>query len=69
MQPYRDPDRAHRPEDDDPNIMPWGRLRAQTHRGLMTGFDSTWRGASALLALVTLVLLVLWELQALGVFH
>ncbi len=68
MQSYRDPDRPPRPEDGDPNIVPWNRMRILTRGVLMPDFGSSWQGTFSLLALLALVMLILWALMALHLF-
>jgi hypothetical protein len=71
MQPYREPDRPHLPEDEDPNLLPWNRLRAlQTRGGIMPRIGGgSWQGTIGCAALMALALLIVWALVALGIWH
>jgi hypothetical protein len=71
MRPYGEPDRPHLPEDDDPNLLPWNRLRGlQPLGGIMPRIGGgSWQGTIGCAALLVLAMLIAWALVALGVLH
>jgi hypothetical protein len=66
MQPDREPDRPHRPGEDTDALLAGMRLRSLTGFSFLPG---TWRDKLGCLAMLIVLALAIWGLQALGLFH